>query len=294
MIVIRTTDGRANLHIWRDGEEYWCQKSAVFLKDWTNVRFSLQSRPANGNVNYYDVRRPLLFADYTFDAANVYHVFEHLAPADGKRFAGELFRVLKSGAVCRVSVPDLERICRDYLQWLETSLEDPSPKNLYKYHWSVWEMFDQIVREKSGGKMLEALRRDDLDTEFIQERYGDVFREFYGRATPQPVSESVPARNPMQRLLAKPPAEIPAAICRRVKRFLCEKKGNPTTTGERVRWMYDRVSLRLLLEGVGFEKFSIKSHAASDIVGWERYQLDRSNYGDYGIDPSIYVEVKKP
>jgi hypothetical protein len=58
--------------------------------------------------------------------------------------------------------------------------------------------------------------------------------------------------------------------------------------------MYDRVSLQLLLEIQGFRNFSVKSHAESDIVGWERYNLDRSNYGDYGIDPSVYVEVKRP
>ncbi len=295
MDVTRTSDGRANLHIWREGGEYWCQKSPVFLKEWTNVQFTTRSHPANGNVRYHDVRRrPLWFAANTFDAVNVYHVFEHLTPAEGKRFVDELYRVLKPGGVCRVSVPDLERICRDYLHWLGKSLEDPSPTNLYKYQWSVWEIFDQIVREKSGGKMLEALLRKDLDVEFIQERYGDVFRELYGKATPDPAGESSSYQNAFQRLLAKTPAEIPTAIYRKAKQFLYPDKNDPHSTGERVKWMYDRVSLQLLLEGHGFEKFSVKNHAESDIVGWERYDLDRSNYGDYGIDPSVYVEARKP
>jgi hypothetical protein len=58
--------------------------------------------------------------------------------------------------------------------------------------------------------------------------------------------------------------------------------------------MYDRVSLRLLLEGRGFEKASVKSCSESDIVGWERYNLSRSNYGNYAIDTSVFVEAKKP
>ena len=298
MRVVRASDGRANLHIWREGREYWCQKSAVFLKEWTNVRFTLLPGPEGGKVNYHDLRRPLEFAGNTFDAANINHVFEHLTTELGKRFAGDLYRVLKPGGVCRVSVPDLERICKDYLRWLERSLKVPSAKNLYKYQWSVWEIFDQIVREKSGGKMGEALRREDLDFEFIQERYGDVFRQFYGKATPeyQCEAEPVPQRNLIRRLLAKPPAEIPVAIYLKAKRCLRKNKDTygPHKTGESVKWMYDRVSLRLLLEGCGFEDFSVKSHAESDIVGWERYDLDRSNYGDYGIDPSVYVEVKKP
>ena len=46
MKVNRASDGRANLHIWREGREYWCQKSPVFLREWTNVQFSLVPRPA--------------------------------------------------------------------------------------------------------------------------------------------------------------------------------------------------------------------------------------------------------
>jgi len=67
MKVNRASDGCANLHVWREGREYWCQKSPVFLKEWTNVQFSLVPRPADGKVNYHDLRQPLRFADNTFD-----------------------------------------------------------------------------------------------------------------------------------------------------------------------------------------------------------------------------------
>jgi len=207
--------------------------------------------------------------------------------------------------VCRVSTPDLERICRDYLRWLGECLKEPSAKNLYRYQWSVWEIFDQIVREKSGGRMLEALQRPDLDVEFIAERYGDVFREFYGRATAEPENGGgdVAQRSALRRLLARPLAEIPAVILRKVKTVVGSRlrgrqeatvHDHPRQTGERVKWMYDRVSLRLLLEGRGFEKASVKGCAESDIVGWERYRLDQSSYGNYAIDPSVIVEARKP
>jgi predicted SAM-dependent methyltransferase len=305
MRVNRASDGRANLHVWREGREYWCQKSPVFLKEWTNIQFSLSPRPADGRVNYHDLRQPLRFADATFDAADATHVFEHLTTEEGRRFAGELYRVLKPGAVCRVSTPDLERICRDYLRWLEQCLKEPSAKNLYRYHWSVWEIFDQIVREKSGGRMLEALQRPDLDVEFIEERYGDVFREFYGKATAEPENGAgdVTRGSALGRLLARPPVEIPAVIYRKVKTAVTSHlrghqeaavQDHPRQSGECVKWMYDRVSLRLLLEGRGFEKASVKSCSESDIVGWERYNLSRSNYGNYAIDTSVFVEAKKP
>jgi predicted SAM-dependent methyltransferase len=305
MKVNRASDGRANLHVWREGREYWCQKSPVFLREWTNVQFSMVPRPPDGKMNYHDLRQPLRFADNTFDAADATHVFEHLTPEEGRHFAGELYRVLKPGGVCRVSTPDLERICRDYLRWLEQCLKEPSAKNLYRYQWSVWEIFDQIVREKSGGRMLEALRREDLDVEFIEERYGDVFREFYGKATPEPENGAgdVAQRSALRRLLARPLTEIPVVIYRKAKTAVSSRlrarqptavPDDPRQTGERVRWMYDRVSLRLLLEGGGFENAAVKGCAESDIVGWERYNLSQSNYGNYTIDPSVFVEARKP
>jgi hypothetical protein len=97
--------------------------------------------------------------------------------------------------------------------------------------------------------------------------------------------------------------EIPAAIYWKVKTVVNSRRrarqqaavrDDPRKTGERVKWMYDRVSLRLLLEGRGFENASVKGCAESDIVGWERYNLSRSNYGDYAIDSSVFVEAKKP
>jgi predicted SAM-dependent methyltransferase len=301
MRVNRAIDGRANLHVWREGREYWCQKSPVFLKEWTNVQFSLSPRAADGKVNYHDLRQPLRFADNTFDAVDAAHVIEHLTPEEGKRFADEIYRVLKPGGVCRISTPDLEGICRRYLRQLEECRKERTAKNLNRYHWSVWEIFDQIVREKSGGQMLEALQRGELDVEFIEGVYGDAFREFYGKATPEPKNGSGNGVHGgfLRRLLARPPEEIPAAIYRKVSsrlrtRHQSADHDHPRQTGERVKWMYDRVSLRLLLEGRGFENVSAKGCAESEIAGWERYNLDQSNYGDQAIDSSVFVEAKKP
>jgi hypothetical protein len=66
---------------------------------------------------------------------------------------------------------------------------------------------------------------------------------------------------------------------------------DPHQTRESNLWTYDQLSLRVLLEGQRFKKFSVKSYAESDIVGWERYDLDRSNHGHHSIEPSIYVEA---
>ena len=43
--------------------------------------------------------------------------------------------------------------------------------------------------------------------------------------------------------------------------------------------MYDRLSLRMLLEGAGFLDVRQADHDSSGIQGWSEYDFDRSNIG---------------
>lgn len=291
--VNRTADGLALLHVWREGEEYFRQKSAVFLTEWTNVRFVAVPKPRVGNVHHVDLSRdPLAFPDGTFDGANAYHVFEHLTPEEGARFAAEVFRVLKPDSVFRVSVPDLEGICREYLHHLDLASRDPSVQNVRRYRWSVMEIFEQMVRERSGGRMLETLRAGDYDREHMERKYGDVFRPLLD---PEPAKPADRARSTSRR---RPSRFAPAAVYRGLKRryrnWMSGDRTDPGVTKERVRWMYDRLSLRFLLEEAGFVEIRQVDFEHSDIPSWERYDLDRSNVVDRPIDPSVYVEGRKP
>ena len=119
MNVNRATDGKTNLHIWRTGESYFQQKSAAFLKEWTNLKFSVLPQPEDGTICHYDIRRPLPFPDDTFDSVYALHIIEHLTPEEGGQFVAEIFRVLRPGGIFRLSTPDLERVVRAYLERLE-------------------------------------------------------------------------------------------------------------------------------------------------------------------------------
>lgn len=305
MKIVKASDGRANLHIWREGGEYFRQKGPIFLKEWTNVMFSILPYPPGGPVHHYDIRRPLPFPDNSFDAVDLYHVLEHLSPSEGEGFIAEIFRVMKAGGICRVSVPDLEGIVREYLEFLEASLARPTPENILKYEWAVMELIDQAVREKSGGMMTETLQRTDIDKDYIRRRYSDVFAEFLQPRPSVPASrpEAVSQRSLLKKLFSQTPLRTLKefyweaqprfyALLRAYKHVLT--KGDPRSAGESVKWMYDRFSLTRLLEGSGFIRVSQKDFAVSDIPNWEKYNLDKSNYGDYAIDPSVYVEGKKP
>jgi predicted SAM-dependent methyltransferase len=300
--VTRTRDGLAYLHIWREGEEYYQQKSDKFLREWTNVMFVAVPRPPIKNVYYVDLSKETLdFSDGTFDAVNAYHVLEHLTPHEGQKFVAEIFRVLKPDGVLRVSVPDLQKLCREYLRQLAITSEKPTLQNIQRYQWSVMTVFEQMVRDKSGGMMLDALRDGKYDREYIDQTFGDVFRpviEIAQQRTSAP-SEKGPIelqrRTFRSRLTHLGPKVVYLGLRRRYQEYTNRGQRHPSVTKERDRWMYDMVSLTLLMQKAGFAQIQQQDYKRSDIPDWSRYDLDRSDIADRALEQvSIYVEGRKP
>jgi predicted SAM-dependent methyltransferase len=262
---------------------------ANYSEEWTNVDLN-----ASDPVIHHDAREPLPFGDASFAAVYSSHVLEHLDPARGRALIKEMARVLSANGVVRVAVPDLEGLCRAYLARLEEAIDDPRDDALKRYRWSVIELIDQMVRDTPGGQMLEILERREFDREYVASRCGDEFAQFYdgAPATPQPPPD---------------PGEPPATggLLRAVKRVGRANRAEPRAetaivpspreTGEAHRWMYDRLSLKLLLESEGFVRVKQVSHDESAIPDWSRYRLDTSQEGDRPRKPdSLFVEAIKP
>jgi len=72
------------------------------------------------DVQRYDVRKGLRFADGSVRYIYSSHTFEHFTQAEALAVAKECFRVLAPGGILRIVVPDLELIAREYLA-------DPGP-----------------------------------------------------------------------------------------------------------------------------------------------------------------------
>jgi SAM-dependent methyltransferase len=77
---------------------------------------------------------------------------------------------------------------------------------------------------------------------------------------------------------------------RRVERLL---RGNPYSTGENHRWMYDRHTLGRVLTELGFEEVSTHVAATSAIAGWEKFCLDLNPDGTPYKSDSLYMEARK-
>jgi len=299
-MLARAADGTVNLHIWREGQEYLRQKGPGFLDQWNSLVFAALPGPPLANTRYVDLSTaPLEFADETFDAVYAYHVFEHLTPSQGERCARQIFRVLKAGGIWRVSVPDLEAACRDYLAALHTASDHSTPHNLVRYRWAVMAIFEQMVRDRTGGMMLDAIEQGEYDDAQLRELFGDMLQPLVARRRSTGSGDSLPpgrvqqwrssnAYNLLRRLYRGARAVLGTSRPPVMNRL------DPRLTKEAVQWMYDRLSLRLLLEQAGFQDVSQADHRSSSIPGWSAYDFDRSNCGDYPLDPSVYMEGRKP
>ena len=289
MTLARAADGTANLHIWREGQQYLLQKGPSFLTQWNNLVFAALPGPPLANTRYVDLSTaPLGFADETFDAVYAYHVFEHLTPSQGKRCTQQIFSVLKSGGIFRLSVPDLETACRDYLDTLRAASDHSTRQNLVRYRWAVMAIFEQMVRDRPGGLMQEAIEQGEYDDAQLRNLFGDMLRPLVARRG---------SARPRDRGRA---FSLLRQIYRGVRTILGKSRPritnrlDPRLTKEAVQWMYDRLSLRLLLEQAGFQDVRQMDHVSSNIPGWSEYDFDRSNNGDYPLDPSVYMEGRKP
>ena len=290
MHLVRTRSGKQNLLIWRGGISYEAQKGHIYRQEWNNLLFSIYPQPLNEkDLYYYDVRKPLLYPDQIFDAVYLFHILEHLTPEEASTFLREIYRVLKFSGIVRISTPDLEDICRAYVSRLKEYEGSSTEKNQLRYEWSVLELLDQIARVRSGGLMTEYATSGHYDPPYARERYGDVFDEFSG---PRGKERS----RLVDRILQLTPRSICKGILRRLKGFYERTRSGQNyfrASGEVNKWLYDYFSMTLLLEKTAFRQVSRKTYRTSDIPDWDRFNLDRSNYGDFPIEPSLYIEARK-
>jgi len=266
-----------------------------FHPDWVNVD-SDSSHPC---VQVYDLRRGIPLANESFDVVYHSHILEHFQKYRAQAFMQDCYRVLKPGAIIRVAVPDLERIATLYLQALGKLLEG---KNEWRHHheWMMLELYDQTVRERSGGEMLDYFSRNPIPNEaFILERFGGEARRIIQAVKNRPVGPRK-QRSFMQRIDRDMRNLTYNLRCRFLQWLLGEDDytalqiGRFRLVGEIHQWMYDRYSLAQLLLQVGFQNPHPVGPAESQIPGWSNFHLDTEPDGSVYKPDSLYMEAVKP
>ena len=261
-----------------------------FHPGWVNVDIA----PSNPSVIRCDLSRSLPFSDASFDVVYHSNVLEHIRPEQVRTFIGECHRILKQWGVLRVAVPDLEQICRLYLQKLECAVAG-EPNAGEECDWMVVELLDQCVRERSGGEMLNYLRRQPLAAEdFVIKRIGnegrDMLSQIQNEAKPSTIqSKCFSWRARLRairlwlavRLLGR---ETPRAL----------QIGQFRMAGEVHQWMYDRYSLARLMTSAGFAAPQLVSSGTSRIQGWDQFYLEAGPDGTVHKPDSLVMEFLKP
>lgn len=264
---------------------------------WENVDFHSDSE----RVTAHDLRTGLPGPDGAYDAVYASHVLEHFTRGDARQLVGECLRALRPGGVIRVVVPDLEGICRLYLEALDRSRAgDPDWKA--RYDWMMLELYDQVVRTVTGGEMGRHLARPDLpEKEFILSRIGNVGRSMIepSARTASRLGEGTGRRR--QKGFAERLGRLSGSARRGLAGWILGQRDRKAlavglfrTGGEVHQWMYDGYSLAVLLGETGFEGIARRRASESAIAEWDSFHLDIGPDGIEHAPNSLYMEAFRP
>ncbi|TVZ25582.1 putative SAM-dependent methyltransferase [Gillisia sp. Hel_I_86] len=270
-----------------------------YHKDWTNIDFTSSSE----YVIEHNLLKGIPLNDASMEVVYHSHVLEHFSKKDGEELMKECNRVLKKNGIMRVAVPDLETIAIEYLRNLNLAIEGGNDAR-HNYEWIKLELFDQMVRNKSGGEMGKYLHQAFIpNEEYVFNRIGlegKNIREAF-------LSEQNKERPVGNKSLYRPSRK--KKVKKLIKRYIfwLLKKvklqepipeaeivytGNFRLSGEIHQWMYDRYSLTELLKKVGFADIRICNAFESRIKDWEKYKLDVVNKEIRKPD-SLFIEGRK-
>jgi len=219
---------------------------------------------------------------------------EHFPKSEAPKFIAECFRVLKPGGVIRIAIPDLEQIASNYIKYLNEALENV-PLADKKYEWTMLEMYDQVVREKSGGEMGTYIKDLSKNNDaFLLTRNGKEVEGLMNSLRNSP-SASLDSRSGLRKILS---SIYHFNLRNSLEKMILGKnyegyKGSQfRKQGEIHQWMYDRYSLKKMLEEVGFKNVEKRTAFTSYINNWSEFKLDGDN-GEVRKPDSLFIEAIK-
>lgn len=263
-----------------------CGAKISRVGNWSNVDFSSPI----ANVLQMDILSGLKFENNTFDIVYTAQFMEHITLDQAALVLKEVNRVLKPGGILRIVTPDFEEMAVSYLSTLRSLKKE---KNLFlesQYDWLRLEIFDQGLRNFSGGEVVPFFKNVDENMhKYLIDRIGYS----YLSAVKEKVNS--PFRRPLKEIFNKL-HKVPKKIISFLTSALMSsdaKVGKFRRSGELHLYLHDIFSLTRTLKQAGFVKISRENAYSSTIVNWEKYNLDIVD-GLVDAPVSLYVEAKKP
>lgn len=243
-----------------------------FNIEWENIDLY----PTSKYVKKVDLIKGLPYSENIFEFVYSSHLLEHIDYEHMKFVLSEMLRVLEPNGIVRIVVPDLENIAKEYLKSIEM-IEKKEPNAEIYHDWFIMEMYDQVVREKSGGLMAPFISKGKIkDCTYLQERFGfDFYSGLYNQ-------QSKETKKNLWLIFFKK-IGFSNYIVRR-------QKSSFYNSGERHRWMYDYYSLKRLLEEVGFERVNRIKNAISSYAMFADSGLELGTHGKPYRCGSLFIE----
>ena len=146
-----------------------CGAKISKVGNWSNVDFS---SPVAG-VLQMDILKGLNFENNSFDVVYTAQFIEHITLDQAAFVLREVNRILKPGGILGIVTPDFEEMAETYLSTLK-SLKKENNKFLEKqYDWLRLEIFDQGLRNSSGGEVVDFFKNIDKNMhKYLIDRIG--------------------------------------------------------------------------------------------------------------------------
>jgi len=270
-----------------------------FHKAWINIDFV----SSNVNVIPHNLLNGIPYNENEFDVVYHSHVLEHFSKESGRKFIAECFGVLKPGGIIRIAVPDLEQIVRNYLRSMEGALEGDL-ESADNYEWMMLELYDQTVRNQSGGEMAKYFYKDEIKNSFfVFSRIGQegkkIRENFMKSKKYSKKSDNIEQKYFLRHIFN------PKFYLLKLKKIIFYKEmeelhrnklyiaiGKFRLGGEIHQWMYDRYSLGKLLNDCGFSDIKVVTAFESRISSWNNYELESTD-GVIHKPDSLFIEAIK-
>lgn len=266
----------------------------VYDARWVNIDLNKTDK----NILYADLKNGIPFEDNYFNVVYCSHLLEHMDSKTGQELVNEVYRVLKPRGIFRVLVPDLESISKEYLINLRKASKNR--KYMFNYQWIKLEMFDQVVREYSGGEMRLYLNQRNLpNKKYILSRIGPDSEEYFNK--------SVGIKNKIINYIVYLKNKDIGWYINKIRYILLTtliyvfggksylnsfRSGVFRNSGEIHKCMYDKLSLSVLLKSVGFKRIKVVSPFISQIMDFHKYKLDVVD-GIVRKPDSLFMEAEK-
>jgi len=143
------------------------------------------------NILVHDLRKGIPYPESSIDVVYHSHVLEHLDRDIGKSFLKEIKRVLKPSGIVRIVVPDLELLCRQYIEHIG---QCESSKSEYENHDKyIGDFIEQCVRRQAAGVSSQNVFRKVIEKLIVGDarRRGETHQWMYDKINLQYMLEKI-------------------------------------------------------------------------------------------------------